>query len=191
MVIRKSDSGSAETAARFIAEKKLVIIPTDTIYGFSGIVPDSAPRIIEAKGRDEGKPFIQLIASPQDLSRHTADRIHPGLLAFWPGPVTVIVRNISGGTTAFRCPGDAWLRKVIELSGAPIYSTSVNRSGQAALKTIAEIRREFGNVADLIVDDGDHPDGLASTLIDATGSEYRVIREGAVSVPAAYLHSPG
>lgn len=189
MIVRKSEADSAVIAARFLREGKLTVLPTDTIYGFSGIVPAASERIIAAKGRDEGKPFIQLIARPEDLALHCADALNPELLALWPGAVTVIVRNRAGGTTAFRCPGDQWLRTVISLTGAPIYSTSVNRAGEPAIKAIGAIEAEFGGVADLIVDDGDHPEGMASTLVDATGSVYRIVRQGAVAIPERCLRS--
>lgn len=187
MVISRKSSESVECTARFLREGKLVILPTDTIYGFSGIVPDANRLIISAKGRDEGKPFIQLLANAEGLSLHTKDKIRPELLALWPGAVTIIVRNIDGGTTAYRCPGDEWLRAVLIKTGTPVYSTSVNRAGEAPLRLIGDIIAQFGGIADLIVDDGDNQDAAASTIVDATGDTYRIIRQGAVSVPESLL----
>lgn len=188
MIIQKTDSDSADIVARFLKDKKIVIIPTDTIYGFSGIVPESAERIHKAKGRDEGKPFIQLIAEPAELVKYTVDKINPSLLSLWPGAITLIVRNTNNETTAFRCPGDAWLRSVISKTGCPLFSTSVNKAGQRALNTISEICKEFGKIADLIVDDGDNENMLASTIVDTTGEIYRIIRQGSVTIPEDYLH---
>jgi len=190
MVVSRNLPDSADRAAHALREKKLIIIPTDTIYGFSGIVPDSNDLIIRAKGRDEGKPFIQLIAEPSDLMRFTEDRINPDLLSLWPGAVTIIVRHKTGGTTAFRCPGDVWLREVLAKTGSPVYSTSVNRAGEPALRRIADIISAFGTVADLIVDDGDHETSSASTIIDTTGAQYRIIRQGAVTIPDKALVRP-
>jgi len=190
MIVSKNDPKSARITAEYLRNRKLVILPTDTIYGFSGLVPDASPLIIAAKGRDEGKPFIQLIARTEDLRIYTGDRINPELLALWPGAVTIIVRNLSGGTTAFRCPGDPWLRDVLSLTEAPVYSTSVNRAGSPALNGIEEIIREFGAVADLVIDAGDHQNPVPSTIVDATGTEYRVLREGAISVSPTCLRAP-
>ncbi len=187
MIIEKTAPRSAETAARFLSDGKLVIIPTDTIYGFSAIAPSGAARIFKAKGRDEGKPFIQLIARPEDISLYAETRKFTRLLSLWPGPVTVIVNVNSGGTVAFRCPGDAWLRKVIELTGSPIFSTSVNRAGESALGAIDEIVSEFGDVADLIVGSGDLVSGKASTIVDASGPALRIIRQGEAVIPPEYL----
>jgi L-threonylcarbamoyladenylate synthase len=189
MIIRKSAQNSADLTSKALREGRLAILPTDTIYGFSGIVPDSNALIVRAKGRDEGKPFIELISDPAELSRYAIDAIQPRLIALWPGAITIIVNVASGGTQAFRCPGDAWLREVIAAVGKPIYSTSVNRAGEPPLKTMAEIRESFGDV-DLIVDSGDFPNAVASTIVDATGSEYRIVRQGAVTIPPECLVKP-
>ena len=183
MKIQKNNPESIDIAATYLAKGKLVIIPTDTIYGFSGIVPDAHELIIKVKGRDEGKPFIQLIACPEDLEQYSQDILHKDLQALWPGAVTIIVRNKTGGTTAFRCPGDQWLRSVIQKTGKPIYSTSVNKAGEAPLMKISEICQIFGKTADLIIDNGDSVESIASTIIDVTNSTCRIIRQGAVKIP--------
>ena len=161
-VIQKSDSDSAQKTANVLKEGGVVIIPTDTVYGFSGIVGNgSDDRIRAIKGRAETKPLIQLIACPEDLKKYTDDIIPPELLQKWPGALTIIVNTKPGvggtaaSTIAFRCPGDEWLRKVISLCGAPIYSTSVNRSGQPVLDTQTSIIEEFQPEVSLIVKDGD------------------------------------
>ncbi len=187
MIIKKADPHSIEITVQYLREQKIVIVPTDTIYGFSGIVPGSAEAIIRAKGRDEGKPFIQLIGEPADLFQYTEDTIKPGLVALWPGAVTIIVKNKKEGTTAFRCPGDEWLREVIRRLGCPVYSTSVNKAGKPALKTIGEICAEFASIIDLIIDAGDQESASASTIIDATGNEYKIIRQGDLTVPPDLL----
>jgi L-threonylcarbamoyladenylate synthase len=189
MILKKDSENSAQIVADTLINAKVVILPTDTIYGFSGIVPVTAAEIHRIKGRDEGKPFIQLISDPADIRAYTDARINPGLLSLWPGAVTIIVRNREGGTTAFRCPGDAWLREVIGKTGKPIYSTSVNRAGEPALKTIARILEVFGQAVDLVVDDGDHEEAAPSTLVDACGDTYKIIRQGAIRIPAEFLHS--
>jgi len=190
MLIEKAIPESERLTAEMLMSGAVAVLPTDTIYGFSGIVPGSAGRIHDIKGRDEGKPFIQLIAAPADLAAYTDDAINPGLLGLWPGPVTIIVNVRSGGTVAFRCPGDPWIRSVIARCGCPVYSTSVNRAGEPALKKIGDIIGAFGDSVDLIVDDGDHPEGLPSTLVDATGPEYRIIRQGDLAIDPRFLRAP-
>ncbi len=85
-------------------------------------------------------------------------------------------------TVAFRCPGDEWLRTVIERCGAPLYSTSVNRSGSPVLETFDEIKAEFEEEADVIVDDGDKKGSLPSTLILLEEDGFKILRQGAVKI---------
>jgi L-threonylcarbamoyladenylate synthase len=187
MVIDKNDPESAAIAASYLRERKTLVLPTDTIYGFSGVAPYTKARIIAIKGRDEGKPFIELIPNRAFLEGRMADDVNPSLLALWPGAVTIIINTIDGMTTAFRCPGDPWLREVLELTGECVYSTSVNRSGQKPLVTIEEITKEFGTEVDLVIDAGNAGESRASTIVDATGTEYRIVRQGSVIVPERCL----
>ena len=188
-VIQKSDEASAEKTANVLKQGGVVIIPTDTVYGFSGIVGNgSDDRIRAIKGRAETKPLIQLIASPEDLKKYTDDVIPEKLLQKWPGALTIIVNtkpSVGGpaaSTIAFRCPGDQWLRKVISLCGAPIYSTSVNRSGQPVLDTQTSIIEEFQQQVDLIVKDGNKKGALPSTLVSITDGAVKILSQGSVEV---------
>ena len=227
----KSDSDSVRKTAEALKANKIVIVPTDTVYGFSGIVRDSAccdsfddvsscvggtdAEIRRIKGREAYKPFIQLIAAPEDIKLITDDPIPDELFSLWPGALTIIVNDKRGGvvadaanssdenvavgsagigaddcaakpkktTVAVRCPGDAWLREVIRETGAPIYSTSVNRSGKPVLSDIADIVAEFGDDVELIIDDGDKRNALPSTIVSVADGKCTVIRQGSVVVP--------
>lgn len=167
MKLLKSDRKSAETASRFLKEEKVVILPTDTVYGFSGIVGKTAGKIREIKGRSDEKPFIVLIDSPGHLKEISDDEIPESLLKFWPGPLTVIVKDKKdkSKTVAVRCPGDKWLREVISKTGEAIYSTSVNRSGKPVILKADEILSEFENEVSLVVLDGDSGKSLPSTIV--------------------------
>ena len=242
----KCDSKSVLVTAEALKNQKIVIIPTDTVYGFSGIVGGSCgssgscatdvcsesgvscgssdargtdAEIRRIKGREAYKPFIQLIAAPEDIKLITDDPIPDELFSLWPGALTIIVNDKRGGavlgegeasrvgeavgavetagvagtgadicaakpksTVAVRCPGDAWLREVIRETGAPIYSTSVNRSGKPVLTDIADIVAEFGNEVELIIDDGDKKGALPSTLVTIENGQVRVLRQGSVKI---------
>jgi len=185
MIVKKDDSRSIEAAAACLRRGELVVLPTDTIYGFSALVPDGAQKIINAKGRDEGKPFIQLIAEPKDILTLSCGNFNHELISLWPAAVTFIVETADNTTTAFRCPDNNWLRSVIAETGSPIYSTSVNRSGEQAITDIQSIIREFGSIADCIVDAGELPAMPASTIVDTVRGI--VIRQGSVHIPEELL----
>lgn len=193
MICRKSDSESLYVAADYLRRGKIVVLPTDTVYGFSGIVDGrhysfhTDQKIKALKGRADDKPFIQLISSPDDLKKYTRDVVPDAILAKWPGALTVIVHTFladgSLSTTAFRCPGDEWLRKVIALCGAPIFSTSVNKSGSPVLDNMQDIKAVFGADVPLIVDDGCKNGNKPSTIvkIEEDGS-VTLVRQGAVLI---------
>ena len=206
-LIAKDDPDSASHTAEVLKAGGVVIVPTDTVYGFSGIVKRDSrvkpgndkncdvslsgltrqshtteARIRSIKGRSETKPMIQLIARPEDLIKYTEDIVPASLLQKWPGALTIIVNDNRGGTTAFRCPGDEWLRKVIKACGCPIYSTSVNRSGQPVLDDQAAIINEFAGEVDLIVTDGDKKGAKPSTIVSITDGTIKILRQGDIII---------
>lgn len=193
MICRKCDEESVDIASSYLKRGKVVVIPTDTVYGFSAIVDGrhysyhTDEKIRAIKGRDEKKPFIQLISSPADLKKYTRDLVPDEILSKWPGSLTIIVHTFEKtdeiSTTAFRCPDDPWLRSVIAKCGAPIYSTSLNRSGEPILDNVQDIKREFGNEVDLIIDDGSKRGNVPSTIvaIEEDGS-VTLVRKGAVEI---------
>ncbi len=196
-VVSRAEESSVVLVAQCIREGGVCVLPTDTVYGFSGIVPHSQSRIYAIKGRDEGKPFIQLLANPADIYRYTDVVIPEQFFSLWPGAVTIIVpvKSPEDGATekttvAFRCPGDSWLRKIIDLVGAPIYSTSVNRSGQPVIGRIDSICQEFSGEVELIVE-GDEsivPHAQPSTLVKLLpDGKCRIVRQGSVVIPCELL----
>lgn len=185
MIVKKNDDKSIEILVSALQNGEVVIIPTDTVYGFSGIVDEKKitdSKIRKIKGREENKPFIQLISSPDEIFKYTNDSIPQKLLDCWPGALTLIVNDKKGGTTAFRCPGDNWLREIIEKVGFPLYSTSVNKSGFPILECEKEIISVFESEVFVIVLDGDKKNALPSTLVKVENDTYSVIRQGTVKV---------
>ncbi len=193
MICRKSDDESIKITADYLRRGKVVIIPTDTVYGFSGIVDGrhysyhTDAKINEIKKSEDNKPLIQLLSKPEDMKKYTRDLVPDELIAKWPGPLTIIVHTFekdgNRNTTAFRCPGDEWLRQVIALCGAPVYSTSVNLSGQNVLENVQEIKEVFGSEVPLIIDDGSKKGAIPSTIvkIEEDGS-VTLVRKGAVEI---------
>lgn len=208
MILKKTDDVSAELVATLLQHGATAIIPTDTIYGFSGIVDIHSDargqasdqteksyatdqKIRNIKDREEDKPFIQLIAKPEDIYLYTDAKIPDSLFSKWPGPLTIIVPIKKDSpylnpklypTVAFRCPNDPWLRSVIAGARAPLFSTSVNKSGQPVFEEIEKIKDEFDNLVDIIVEDGDKKDGVPSTIVSILDGTLKVIREGAIKI---------
>ena len=86
MILLKSELSSIDLTVEKLKKGEIVIIPTDTVYGFSGIVDSNYKtdlKIREIKGRDENKPFIQLISSVEEIFKYTKDKIPDCLLEKW------------------------------------------------------------------------------------------------------------
>ncbi len=182
MVIQKNGTNSNVVASLFLKKGEIVILPTDTVYGFSGIVPDSKQRIFEIKRRENTKELISLISEPSDIFKYTDTPIPDFLFKLWPAPLTLIVKEKkSAESLAFRCPDDEWLRSVIKKTGQPIYSTSVNYSGFPVLTEIEAIKREFEDKTALIVDGGILC-GASSTIISLLEEKPIIIRTGKLDI---------
>lgn len=202
MIINKNDEKSISVTSEILKKGGIVILPTDTVYGFSGITDakdfdsnsqknlfETDRKIREIKGRAETKPLIQLIAEPKDIFLYTNDKIPENLLSKWPGSLSIIVHlkpelpmAKRQPTVAFRCPGDDWLRKIISECELPIFSTSVNRSGEPVLDEENKIVSEFENDCDLIVLDGDKKNAYPSTLVSIENDEIKILRQGSVKI---------
>lgn len=164
---------------RALADNEVVIMPCDTIYGLVGSAPETYSKIAELKKRKE-KHFLQLIPGP-DISPYSPDSLPDRIRQFWPAALTVIVRDYNGGTVALRYPDDPVLQKVLSVLGRPLYSTSVNISGESPLNSVDEIAAAFGGLVRLIVDGGNLEKKAPSTIVDLTREIPVIVREGAVS----------
>lgn len=182
--------GSAARACKIIA------FPTDTVYGIgsTGLIKAAARRIYQIKERPSIKPLPILVHSTEEARKWVEWTEVADSLArrFWPGPLTLVLKPTAQGrlltfaeyqTVAIRVPNHPLLLKIIEASSVPWVSTSANRSDQPALSDGAEVARQFAGAVDYIIDAGRLP-GVESTLIDATQTEPRVLREGAVKLGA-------
>lgn len=162
-------------------------MPCDTIYGFVCSTSEAEKRIASIKGREDNKPFIKLIGSPDKLFSISNNKIDNRILALWPGPLTLIVDSLEGGTIALRVPEDDFLLKILNIINAPIVSTSVNRSGMPPMNKIDEIINNFEDFVDLIVDGGDLENPVPSTILDVIKHPYKIVRQGKCIVPNELL----
>lgn len=171
---------------------KLIVIPTDTVYGVAALpeLPDAIAALFEAKGRSEDKPIPVLGASVEDLERVVVFNDHARKLAarYWPGPVTLILPRSEGftadlggtrkDTIAVRVPKEPRAIELLKRTG-PLAVTSANASGDREATTIEEARAALGSGVALYVDGG-RCAGKPSTIVFLAG-ERRVLREGAIS----------
>jgi len=154
----------------------VALLPTDTIYGLHALATNqhAVDRIAAMKERPSDKAFVVIAASVEQLAAMGVT-VPDVLRSIWPAPLTAILR--SGETTvAARVPDLDWLRGLLDRTG-PLVSTSANRSGEAPITLPEMLDPAMKNSLDALLDQGRH-DGKPSTIVDFTGSEPRMVREG-------------
>ncbi len=193
-VVRAEESGALEEALAVLRRGGLVAFPTDTVYGVGAMAFDErgVARLYRAKGRSMEKAIPVLLAGAEDLPQVVRDLPESArTLAehFWPGPLTLVVprhpdlpRAISAtDTVGVRVPDHALARRLLRLAG-PMAVTSANRSGRASACTAAEVLAELGGRIEFLLDGGATPGGRPSTVVDCTGENLRVLREGPLTL---------
>ena len=183
---------SSEHAARAVQAGRVVVLPTDTLYGFTAALFDQTARrnILRLKGAG-AKRFLYLASDVDMVERHIASWgciSKAEMRTHWPAPVTCVFTSDRcpswiGDTVALRVPDDEWLRRVIARVGEPLLSTSVNLAGGSPLASADDIERHFGDDVQLMVVDDEGTSGESSTLVDMTTPAPRVIRLGAYAWP--------
>ena len=185
-------------AAALIRDGRLVVIPTETVYGLGGdgTNPLSAQKIYAAKGRPSDNPLIIHIATPHDAEKfaHTNELYYKLAKAFMPGPLTVILPKkdsipyeTTGGldTVAIRCPSHPVANAIIKAAGVPIAAPSANISGKPSTTAVEYVIEDFDGRVDMIIDGGACEIGLESTIVLVTGdSGLILLRPGAITYDA-------
>lgn len=189
-------------AARALAAGHLVAFPTETVFGLGADAfdPAAVARIFAAKGRPSDHPLIVHVSGAERLTELAAEvppMAHDLARAFWPGPMTLILRRantvpleVTGGqqTVGVRVPSHPvaleLLRAFEQLGGRGVAAPSANRFGRVSPTTAAAVRAELGAVLDAgdVILDGQQSDvGIESTIIDCTGVDPVILRPGAVT----------
>jgi len=184
-----------ERIAEVLQRDGVIAYPTDTLYGLGCLV--SRKRAVDwiqaMKGRDPKKPMSILCSGMEMLCRYTRHLDTPTfriLKQMFPGPYTAVLgcsREVprylqNKQTVGLRIPDHTFCREITRLMDEPIITTSCNLAGEPPLQTAWEIQEEMGHLLDLVVDCG-QPAGLASTVVDLTGDEPVMLREGAGKWP--------
>lgn len=190
---RQPEQAAVEQVARVLAGGGVAVFPTDTVYGIAQTVaanPDGPHRLFAIKRRPAGKVVPWLVADPDDLDRYAAAvPAYARMLAraFWPGPLTLVLRarasvppayRAADGTVALRVPDSTFVRALVRAVGSPLATTSANTSGMPAPVCFGDVEGRIMYEADIIVDGGETLDGEASTVVVCTGDAPVVTREG-------------
>ena len=182
-------------AASVITRGGVIAFRTDTFYGL-GADPfnrNAVQRIKQLKGREDGKPILIIVSDEDQTGRfiNEPSRAFNQLAkVFWPGPLTLVGKaganvpeEITAGTqtVGVRLPNDDEVRRLVRLCGGALTATSANPSHAAPARNAEEVQLYFGNSIDLIVDGGEAKTDQPSTVVDVSGAEPKLIREGVIS----------
>ena len=181
-----------EHAAQFLRAGGLVAFPTETVYGLGADAANAKAvrRIFELKGRPPDHPLIVHLAGMEALKHWAREVPRSAWLlaeAFWPGPLTMILRRaddvldlVTGGqdTIGLRVPSHPVARQLLAAFGGGIAAPSANRFGRLSATSAEHVRGEFGDAVDLVLDGGPCPIGIESTIVDLSGPQPVILRPG-------------
>jgi L-threonylcarbamoyladenylate synthase len=194
-LIARDNQQTRKRAGELILRGGVIAFRTDTFYGL-GADPfnqSAIQKLKELKGREGNKPILVLISDREQISRLISNRSKPFdalVERFWPGPLTIVgeaVPELSSELTAgtktigLRFPDDDKVRALLEACGGALTGTSANQSGQPPSRTAADAEKYFGDLIDLVIDDGAARTDRPSTVVDATKESVQLIREGIIS----------
>lgn len=194
-LLRADRAEDLAAAAALLRSGGLVAIPTETVYGLAAnaLDPAAVTRIFEAKGRPQDNPLIVHVASMEEIPPLVA-RVDPRLpalaAAFWPGPLTVIMKKsdripavVSAGldTVAIRMPSHPTARAVIAAAGVPLAAPSANASGRPSPTCAAHVLHDLDGRIDAVLEGGESEVGVESTVITLTTEPPTLLRPGGVT----------
>jgi L-threonylcarbamoyladenylate synthase len=181
-------------AATILRQGGLVAFPTETVYGLGARAFDerALAKVFAAKGRPEHHPLIAHVTTEsqaRELAADWTDMASRLALAFWPGPLTLVLRRaahvpaaLAGGgeSIAIRSPEHPVARALIAALGEPVAAPSANRYQGVSPTLAAHVVKELPDAVDLVLDGGSCDAGIESTVVDVRGGEPRVLRLGAL-----------
>ncbi|WP_240044271.1 L-threonylcarbamoyladenylate synthase [Nocardioides albidus] len=184
-----------DAASRAVRLGRLVVLPTDTVYGVGADAFDAeaVARLLAAKGRGREMPPPVLVGTKgtlEALATRVPSYVAPLVERFWPGALTIVCHQQPSlqwdlgetrGTVAVRMPDHAVARELLDRTG-PLAVSSANLTGRPAALDAAAALEMLGESVAVVVDAGASPGGVASTIIDATGERPRLLRLGAIPV---------
>jgi tRNA threonylcarbamoyl adenosine modification protein (Sua5/YciO/YrdC/YwlC family) len=183
-------------AAEKLRAGEILGMPTDTFYGLAAdpFNLHAVDRVYEIKTRSRHKPLSLLIESvdqASDLAWPVPETFYLLARRFWPGPLTIIVKadpklplkvTANTGNVALRVPAAEIPLAIIRAAGVPLTATSANLSGATECTTALQVRDQLGDMLNIIVDGGQSPRDVASTIVDLTSGDghWRLMRQGAI-----------
>ena len=172
-------------AGEILRKGGLVAFPPETVYGIAVAANNAAAveRLYTLKGRPKDKPMTVMVHQLDDVRRRcpvvsrAAERL---MTKFWPGPLTIVLKDGDGHMTGFRLPNHPLARRLVREAGVALLVPSANRSGNPPATTAEGVLREFPSELDLVIDGGSAQGGVPSTVVQVIDNDVQVLRVGAI-----------
>ena len=195
MILPGQDSNSIAAGAACLKAGKLLGLPTETVYGLAADADNDAAvaQIFAAKGRPADHPLIVHVVGAPAVAHYAVDIpefAHHLTQAFWPGPLTLILKRqpdvsdaVTGGqdTVGLRVPGHPLALELLKAFGGGVAAPSANRFGHVSPTAAQHVHDELGNAVSMVLDGGPCRVGIESTIVDLTGPQSRILRPGMIS----------
>ena len=183
-------------AVALLRQGELVALPTETVYGLGAdaLNPAAVAKIFAAKGRPSDHPLIVHLANAEQIVDWARDIPREAIAlarAFWPGPLTLILKKeegvpdiVTGGqdTVGLRVPNHPVALELLRAFGGGVAAPSANRFGRISPTTAEHVRQELGERVPLILEGGPCQVGLESTILDLSRDVPVILRPGAIGV---------
>lgn len=183
-----------QRAVQLLRQGELVALPTETVYGLGAdaLNPDAVAKIFAAKGRPSDHPLIVHLADASQIMTWAREVPKDAIAlarAFWPGPLTLILKKdesvpdlVTGGqdTVGLRVPNHPVALELLRAFGSGVAAPSANRFGRISPTTAAHVHQELGSRVALILDGGACKVGLESTIVDLSRGVPVILRPGAI-----------
>lgn len=183
-----------QRAVQLLRQGELVALPTETVYGLGAdaLNPDAVAKIFAAKGRPSDHPLIVHLADASQIMTWAREVPKDAIAlarAFWPGPLTLILKRdesvpdlVTGGqdTVGLRVPNHPVALELLRAFGSGVAAPSANRFGRISPTTAEHVRQELGERVALILDGGACAVGLESTIVDLSRGVPVILRPGAI-----------
>lgn len=185
-----------EKAGELIKQGKIVIFPTETVYGIgtNGLDENAVRKLYEVKKRPLNKPISLLVSNMEMvnlIAKDITETEYKIMKNFFPGPLTIILKKkknvpdiVTAGqdTVGVRMPRGDVARKLVELSRVPIAAPSANISGEPSGTNLQEIMKHFEGKVDYCIDGGNSELGLASTIVQVIDDKPMILRQGSITL---------
>jgi L-threonylcarbamoyladenylate synthase len=190
------DLPGLDRAVELLRAGGLVAFPTETVYGLGADAtnPAAVARIFAAKGRPADHPLIVHLASAEQVADWADEVPAPARAlaqAFWPGPLTLVLRRsvrvpdcVTGGqdTVGLRVPSHPVAHELLRRFGGGVAAPSANRHGRVSPTRAEHVREELGERVDLVLDGGDCEVGLESTIVGCSDGAVTLLRPGHITL---------